>query len=367
MDIKYKIRKIILRLGYRMLPKKYILLESKPDYSDNTYAVYSYIKKNGLLAKYKMVWMDKVFCNSKFYKLKYLYYKLSSKAIIFCNTMYSKASPNQVSFYLCHGSKSKNTRGTYEAPKDLDYILVQADVFKEAVVYGYNLSSNTKMVTLGYPRNDDLLLKNNIDKNKLFEKEFKKLIVWYPTFRQRMNVKDNFTDKSLPIIHNEKSARKINDYAKENNILIVIKPHFVQDVSYIKDNNLSNIIIIDDEFFKSKNIRSYQLLSLSDALLTDYSSVYYDYLLTDKPIGLVWEDYELYKKSKGFAMDPDMIYSGGEKIYDVNDFCEFLNRVSLGVDVLKNQRNRIKDLTNVYQDANSSKRVCEFIVDVLEK
>ena len=146
-------------------------------------------------------------------------------------------------------------------------------------------------------------------------------------------------------------------------MLIVLKPHFAQDVGYIKAEEYSNIKIINDDFLKEHQIRSYQMLRLSDALLTDYSSVYYDYLLRDKPIGLVWEDYDEYKQNQGFAMNPDVIYSGGEKIFNVEDFCAFICRIANGEDVLCAERDKIKHLTNVYTDANSSERVAKFILE----
>lgn len=356
-----------------LLPKKYIIFESKPDFSDNTWAVFEYIRKSPLFKKYKLIWITqkeekqsgiKNVCLQN--RALYYYYNIRSKAIVFCNQPISKKSKNQISFYLCHGSKSKKTRGKYEAPKDLDYILVQADVFKESVKYEYNLSEKTQMVTLGYPRNDDLLAENKIDFKSILNADYKKMIVWYPTFRQHKN--GNAVSKiTLPIIYDEKSAEKLNESAKDKGVLIVLKPHFAQDTSYIKDNNYSNIKIINDVFLKENNIRSYQLIAASDALLTDYSSIYYDYLLKDKPIGLVWEDYEEYKKNQGFALDPDMIYSGGEKIYNVQDFCDFVERVANEQDVLKEQRNEIKKLTNVYFDANSSARVAKFIFEKISE
>lgn len=347
---------------FMFFPVKYIFFESKPDLSDNTFAVYKYLKDNNLLPKYKFVWYNEKKSKTIKGALIQRYYLQRSKAIIFCNMTFQKMRKDQITFYLCHGSKSKKTRGKYEAPRDLDYILVQADVFKESLKYEYNLSEQTKMITLGYPRNDDLLLQNDFNREQLFGRNFKKLIVWYPTFRQHKNGKINVSNIALPIIHDEKAVQRLNRCAHENNILIVLKPHFAQDVSYIKQKNLSNIMTIDDDFLKENNIRSYQMLSLSDALLTDYSSVYYDYLLTDKPIGLIWEDYDEYKKNQGFALDPDVVYSGGEKIFDIDDFCKFIMRISNGEDILKKERRKIKDIANVYQDALSSKRVSEFIV-----
>ena len=365
----------ILGLIISLLPKRYILFESVPDYSDNSFAVYNYLLKNWNSKKFKLMWVAKknhpqipniIRTNDFLSKLKYEYYATRAKVLVYCNGFIHKKNKKQISVFLCHGSKSKLTRGLYEPPKDLDYILVQADMFHEAVKYGYNLSEKTQMVTLGYPRNDDLLIQHDIDREKLFGKEFEKLIVWYPTYRQHRGSKRNVSSITLPVIHDETAALKLNEKAKELGILIALKPHFAQDVSYIKNQELSNILIINDEFLNKNNIRSYQLLSVCDSLLTDYSSVYYDYLLCDKPIGLVWEDYEGYKSENGFALDPDVVYSGGEKIFNVEDFCTYLERIAEGKDILKEERTKIKNLSNVYQDANSSKRVAEFIINLAE-
>ena len=372
------IKKVLLKIFVSVMsifPDKYILFESVPDYSDNALAVYDYLKKYWVDNKYKLIWIAHknnnqfpscILNNSLLSRFRHLYYCGRAKMIVFCNRTIPKKKKRQISIFLCHGSKSKMTRGTYGPPKDLDYILVQADMFCEATKYEYDLSDNTKMITMGYPRNDDLLKEHNIDRQKLFGKTFKKLIVWYPTFRQHQNGDRNVSSITLPVIHNDASAYKINEKAKELGILIALKPHFAQDVSYIKNQNLSNIVLINDDFLVANNIRSYQLLSVCDSLLTDYSSVYYDYLLCDKPIGLVWEDYEEYKSGQGFALDPDIVYSGGEKIFNVEDFCVFLERMARGDDILKEERMKIKNMSNVYQDAESSKRVGEFIIDLLK-
>lgn len=372
------IKRILLkffRLFFSLFNKNYIMMESIPDYSDNTLAVYNYLINDNRIKKYRLIWLAKksneefpniVIDKSFLSMLRYEYYSTRTKVFVFCNNTITKRNKKQISLFLCHGSKSKMTRGSYEAPKDLDYILVQSDMFREATKYGYNLSEQTRMITLGYPRNDDLLIEHNIDRKKIFNKEFKKLIVWYPTFRQHKNGQKNVSSLTLPVIHDEEAARIINEKAKELGVLVALKPHFAQDVSYIKNQELSNIVIINDEFLNEHNIRSYQLLSVCDSLLTDYSSVYYDYLLCDKPIGLVWEDYEEYKKGQGFALDPDVVYSGGEKIFNVEDFCAYLERIAKGEDVLKEERTKIKNLSNVYQDANSSKRVSEFIIGLIE-
>jgi CDP-glycerol glycerophosphotransferase (TagB/SpsB family) len=220
-----------------------------------------------------------------------------------------------------------------------------------------------KEVHFGLPRNDEFSRpERNI--SSLFKQEFKKIVVWYPTFRQH-NAGGIMTNNShgIPIIHDAASAIRLNQSALQNGVLIVIKPHFAQDLTYIRDLKLSNIFFIDDAFFKKNKITSYEFVHATDALITDYSSIYYDFLLARKPIALVWEDLEEYRKYPGFAVDIDYYCKGAEKIYTVEDFEKFLFNVSVGNDCLKQEREEICALANFSSNGGNTDRVVDFICE----
>ena len=218
-----------------------------------------------------------------------------------------------------------------------------------------------KMFSLGFPRND-VLTSERKDLHRVFKQIFRKVIVWYPTFRQHNNGMETGSAYSVPIIWNENNAIKINECARKNDVLIVLKPHFAQDVSKIQSLNLSNLCFINDEFFVEHNFTSYEFLRDCDALITDYSSVYFDYTLCDKPIGLVWEDYKEYEKQPGFALDMDYYMKGGTKIYNVDDFIEFIIDVADDIDRCAAERREIRDISNISTDGLNSKRVTDFII-----
>ena len=155
----------------------------------------------------------------------------------------------------------------------------------------------------------------------------------------------------------------LNEIAKQKNILIVIKPHFAQDTSYLNLKELSNIVFIDDDFFADNNITSYEFISSCDALITDYSSVYFDYLLSDRPVAAVWEDIEDYRKNPGFAIDVDCYMKAAHKIYAVPDFEDFISQVANGEDRYRKERLEINKLVNYSNDGNNAKRVVDFIVE----
>ncbi len=375
--INRAIRKNVKALICKM-PQKYILFESVPPYSDNTWAVYQYLCAHNMLKEYKLRWvLEKdetpranipsfVKKDTVLSRLHYKYIATRTKAFIYCNRTQQKVRADQLTINLGHGSCFKSVRGRYSMPKNLDYALIQAPAFEGATRYEHDFSDHTVIAALGYPRNDDFFEPVSLDRNMLFSQPFKKLLIWYPTYRQHKNGRNIASTITLPLIHDAESAEKINACAAEHGVLIVLKPHFAQDTSYIQKTNLSNLVFIDDTFFATHGIRPYQFLHMSDGLITDFSSVYYDYLLQNKPIALVWEDFEEYKESSGFAVDTNIYCAGGEKVYTVDELCAFITRIAKEQDLLHGVRTGVRDLTNAYCDGNNAQRTAQWVQHVID-
>ena len=375
MKIKNYIKKVI----FKLLPiKKIIFFESVPNVSDNSKAVFDEMVKMGLNKKYKMVWrvdgeyipktiiknVEYINCKTKSGARKLKYYSLVSKCLISCNSTIGTMKKGQYSIFLSHGTNLKRTRDYYTIPNNIDNFVVSGEGVKQMMSYQLKYDVN-KMVALGFPRNDVLTQPAKPIKH-LFNVDYDKVIVWYPTYRQHRNGSTTGVENPLPTIHNQETAIKLNSHAKKSNILIVLKPHFVQDVSYVKDLNLSNIIFINDEFFVKNEISSYEFIASCDALITDYSSIYYDYTLCDKPIGVIWEDINEYRNKPGLIDEFDDWMIGAEKLYTIDDFCDFIDRVKRGQDLLRNERNKIRDIACVSVKGDNSKRVVDFILDKIE-
>lgn len=367
--------KIFKGIIKKLALKNYIIFESVPDLSDNTKKVFDEMLLRNLNQKYKMVWVvsDKnkkyqqypntIYIDKKtrLHRLEYYWYVLRAKCLVCCNRFLTTSRKGQTSFYLTHGTAIKSVRSYYNLPKEIDYLLVSSESVKEMMSYELKFSMD-KTYGLGLPRNDVF----NLDKKDLhnyFSVDFKKIIIWYPTFRQHKNGIHTGSSNALPIIHDIQKAKEINDFLKENDIVIAIKPHFAQDISYIKDNQLSNIIFIDDSFFVDNEITSYEFIGASDALITDYSSIYFDYLLCNKPVAAVWEDIEEYKENPGFAIDVETYMSGARKIYSLEDFKHFISEVSENLDLLKEERQKNSEWANYSCDGKNAERVTNFIVE----
>ena len=373
------VRKIVKGIVYRVIrccsSSNKIVFESAPDFSDNTMAVFDEMLRRGIDQKYSMVWLvsDKtkrlpgrtsvqyIWLGNWFDRLRAMFFLVPAKCLICCNRFLTPLTDEQISFYLAHGTPIKSVRSYYTMPPKIQYCLSAAPGVEKMTAYQFN-ADESKMFSLGYPRND-VFAKKPMNVKGTLQTDCEKVIVWYPTFRQHINGRKAGAPKALPIIHDAESAQKLNACARENGVLIVVKPHFAQDLREIKDQKLSNIRFIDDSFFTEHRITSYEFVGGCDALLTDYSSIYYDYTLCDKPIGVVWEDVEEYRKNPGFAVDLDKYLMGAEKIYTLKELERFVLDVSRDHDRLAEARRKIRDLTNYSTDGQNAKRVVDFIVE----
>lgn len=372
MDLKRILRKIVDKL-FGNLVFNYILLESKPDISDNTCAVFDEMIRRNLNQKYKIIWFvdDINHTVGKIKNVKYIsnsspiryWYKFFAKCGISCNNKIYSYRKGQFSMFLGHGIPIKSLRAAEIKMSDkIDVWLSTSEKMTELFSYEF-WADIDKGVALGYPRNDAFSMAE-LDLHKYFDVDFNKVIVWYPTFRQNHgDISASDSSIALPIIHDDKQAIAINETAKNKKVLIVLKPHFAQDLDYCKDLNLEYIKFIDDDFFFNNDLTSYSFVNSCDALLTDYSSIYFDYMLADKPIGVIWEDYEQYKSRPGFAIDMDYYMQGASKIFTMEDLINFINEIGDSIDLYSNERRKLRDEVHFSTDGQNSKRVVDYIIE----
>lgn len=375
--MKNTLRKVVYRIIAFCTCRKSIVFESAPDFSDNTRPVFDEMLKRGLDRKYNLVWSitgDKklpiknphiryIYYNAVtlWERIRIVYYLASAKCLICCNRFLTPTIGNQFSVYLTHGTPIKYVRDNYNVPESIHYCMSASEAVAGIIAFQSRYPEE-RMVSLGYPRND-VFSKEIQDVKAILNTKCRKVIVWYPTFRQHKSGKKTAASNSLPVIYDSRQAERLNAYAAENDVLIVLKPHFAQDLSYVKDLGLSNIHIIYDDFFEKNQISSYGFLAGCDAMITDYSSVYFDYTLADKPIGAVWEDIDEYRQNPGLAIDIDYYMQGAEKIYEIEQFEAFIKNVADGNDPLREQRRTIRDLVNCSTDGKNTQRVVNFIIE----
>lgn len=366
----------------RISLKNNILLESDPDVSDNTYIFFQYLIEKGCNKKYKIIWIlnsyykdYKDYPNVKyvsrysknpFHKI-YIKYLLSvSKYIFDSNSYIYPQREEQIRIYLGHGMPIKIVPRYCQRIGRINGIITTSDYFTKLYSELFNINQD-QILPLGYPRNDVLINKDTSAlKKKLFSD--RKIIVWMPTYRQHKNgAEDTKIDEvfkiGIPAIHSNCDLNMMLKNLIDYNILILFRPHPAQDLSNLKLDSSENFILADNNYLRRINISLYELLAISDALITDYSSVYYDYLLTNRPIGLTIEDKKLFFETFMCAFNDYEKYIVGHYIYKIEDLIAFIKFIIQGKDETIKELNSKKAEYHLYVDGQSSARIYNYLVE----
>ncbi len=405
MNVRITIKGFILNKLYRPLQKacfvlpnllcailpmkKMIVLESNPDFADNTFAIYSYILNNNVFPDYEFVWLVSKPLNDIILPEKVSLYPMHpaklldrikkyimcnrAKIIIDCNRHYPKykTSHKQLNIYLDHGMPLKNiTKYGYPNKLSCQYLICQSPFFVPYLIKQYGLKES-QIVVAGVPRDDQLFTKSD-SISRLFPESsmLKRIIIWVPTFR-RMSSGGRIDCTAeqpfgMPILQSNQDILDINTKLVEAETLLIIKPHPAQDLSFIGNISGSNIRVLYNDKMLEYGIQINELLSQSDAMITDYSGIYYDYLLLDKPVGITLDDFDEYRTQKGFVFDDPLEILKGRAILSVNDFIQFIDEVTKGIDNNRKEREDINKRVNEGMNASSSKRTIDFILSVLK-
>ena len=163
------------------------------------------------------------------------------------------------------------------------------------------------------PRNDALLLYSDDQiqkiKDQLSLPEGKKVILYAPTFREyeRDSFNSCYFKSPLDI---EKWKRELSD-----DHVILFRAHY----------EVINVLGIENDGF-FLNVSDYpclnDLMAISDLLISDYSSIYFDYAITGKPMFAYPYDYKTYLEKRGLYLMLEDVLSCG--VYESEDelLCE---------------------------------------------
>lgn len=196
-------------------------------------------------------------------------------------------------------------------------IVVGSDALATVYADAFNLSQD-QMLSTGIPRTDlffDEMKKKQITNNLLNGNKFlrdKKVILYAPTFR----------DEEIEHFNLNLNLEKIYKELHQDYIfLIKLHPAIKNRINYTKQ---YSDFIFDYSLYPNIN----ELLLITDILITDYSSIPFEFSLLNKPMIFYPYDLERYKKQRGFIKDyyttvpGPVVYSTKELIEVIkeNDF-----------------------------------------------
>lgn len=294
------------------------------NYSDNPKAIYETMLTDAKFDKYQLIWALKepvIISGCKVIKrqsIAYFYYLSKAKYWVFNNKMpdYYIKRVDQVYLQTWHGTplkrlahdmpdlgityyRSKQTYqemvSAYDKDSQLWDYLISPNQFSTAVFCSAFKVNREKIIETGYPRND-LLTTVSTEKIQGVKDKFnipsnKQVILYAPTWRDNAYNLQGYTfELNL-------------DFTKWHKILgddyvIIFKPHYLIAQHFVVPNGLSEFVLTMPA---TADIN--ELYIISDQLITDYSSVFFDYAILNRPIYFYMFDFETYRDDlRGFYL-----------------------------------------------------------------
>lgn len=232
---------------------------------------------------------------------------------------------------------------------DPDLILALSEETKSVFAGAFRVDRE-KVVITGYPRNDQLV------KAKECSASIKK-IIYMPTFR------GDYSEKFDPLSQYGFDLNKLEKNLEDNGYTFHIKlhPFNLPASSMIEAIGKSKFIFLIDE------VDIYSSLCLYDVLVTDYSSVYFDFLLLNKPIVFTPFDYDSYVKNERQFYYSYNDVTPGPKAKDWENFLEILSNLGIACEGYSALAQELKKRFHCYDDNHSSKRVLDVVLNRLNR
>lgn len=324
--------------------------------------------------------------NLEVYKLpsiKGIWYSLRGYVYIFDN--YSK----DISFWLSggakkvnlwHGSGNKKTnydnkfdrvrhpRNRWEQfvtalrrlsdEKPYHYTLATSPMMADIFVSAFNTNLD-HIIQEGYPRNDALFPNELIniytkeeEKTLCFISQCKanqmKIITYMPTFR-----------KSEKLFFMVMNMEVFNQFLSQRNLMFFTKLHPKSELrEEFKRSVYSNIKNIEAD------VDPYTFLKYTDVLITDYSSIYSDFLMLNRPSVLFPYDFEEYTQDTRECYFPYNEYMPEIKAYTMDELMMYIDLV-LETDSYEEGRISLRNRIFAKVDGKSSERLFEKIHDII--
>ncbi|HFR4188069.1 CDP-glycerol glycerophosphotransferase family protein [Bacillus cereus] len=269
--------------------------------------------------------------------------------------------PLKKMFYEDHSYHNKNTLEPYWS--QFNYMTSYSSLYNQLIHKCMRVNPNSFIIT-GSPRNDLLFNKNSREiLCDILEKKDRgqKFILYMPTFRSTDQNETTHTYSQL-FDFKDFSFGNLTTFLKENNYELIVKPHpiFGREYKEILKNN-SHISLFPSERLETKMIDLYEILGAIDILITDYSSIYFDYLLLDKPIIFTPTDLADYSIDRGFLLSPYEEWTPGPKVSSQQELLDEIINYSQDNEYFRDMRKVIKNKVHFYKDNNSAERVWNFI------
>lgn len=363
------------------MEKKLFVFESAPDFADNSRGFWEYLKNNENVDTFWCV-RDENMCRRMQEKgIRCALFgtdeanEMIEQADCFITSSFEFAyakRKNQIHVSAWHGFPLKLIGYFDSASPNTDFmnlkvITAQSDIITatsrtcQLNMSGMLSVDPNKVKVTGFPRNDLLYTENGKENlKKLLNVDLNcKFIFYLPTMRKGLKDEGKQFEDNI-FNYDDYDVQALDAFLAENNAYIVSKFHFA-DQEYYKKNNFEipkRMILLDTSTLNEQLLTIYHIMNAFDVLITDYSSVYVDYLLLDRPIVFSCPDLEKYKKDRGFVVEDPSLLMPGTLVHNQKELINSLR----ACDFEKDKRKNMMPYFHKNCDSYSSKRLYDEIV-----
>ncbi|MCK5176725.1 MAG: CDP-glycerol glycerophosphotransferase family protein, partial [Candidatus Aenigmarchaeota archaeon] len=366
--------------------------------SDNSYELYKYLEKQ-TGDNLELIWVFSNICteynkkmqeglpDKRYYinSIKGFYHLLTSKYYVSTHAIpnfYKNFLLNKhIIINLWHGMPIK-TLGLVEKniPKQymdaytllgkFSYFFVTSDIFKLLMQPCFLMHPDKVFIT-GQPRTDcifDTCNKERINNFINFD-NYKKVILYTPTYKEvlRCNEKREIETEFDNIFYmDDYKQERFFEFIEKENILFILKPHPFDERhyrEYMQNNQFKhpNFKVLYNQDFTEENIYLYELFSYVDLMITDFSSISIDFMITKKPVIFLDNLTSQYNNNRGMVLEDNFeILMPGFKAKNYDELEKSIID-SLTIDSYKENRLKALPLLHKYFDSNASERIYEIM------
>lgn len=248
-----------------------------------------------------------------------------------------------------------------------DLTIATAPIHAENLAATWGLAPDQVALT-GLPRND-VLIRTAAAPMPAPLRELvgdRPLVVWLPTYRSIAGDQEvDGVDAGHASQFAGGSAESVNALMARLDVHAVLKPHPLAPRPAVT--RLSHLHVWDEDDLAASGLTLYHLLAHADVLISDHSSVWIDFLLTQRPVVFAVSDLEEYAGSRGFYFDPVTDLFPGPLVTDLEALereLAVLVADAPGRDAWADRRRDALAMHHVHVDAGSADRVARLVLDL---
>ncbi|SHE68592.1 CDP-glycerol glycerophosphotransferase, TagB/SpsB family [Caldanaerobius fijiensis DSM 17918] len=361
---------------------KIVIIDGTPYSGSSAHALYKFISESIKYTNIKILSENDLRIN----RLKNLrlfiknFKEVCSANVILTTHIYRKYKKSQVYIQLWHGiplkamalmDKTENADTKKMVPKNFsqyDYI-ISSSPFYNTLLNSCIGVDGSKYIVTGFPRNDMLFNADAKEKlQKIIGQDISgdKIIFYLPTFKAGYynDRIEGATRKTNIFGFDSFNYDQFNDFLVKNNIIFIAKLHpFEENIfkAELSKKCSKNFILLTSDVLKEHKVDLYEILGSANMLITDYSSVYFDFLLLDRPLLFINNDIDMYEEKRGFLLGPYDFWTPGPKVKNQNELEIGIIKSIMGEDEYIEQRKSLINVFHTYRDNKSSQRVWNII------